>query len=256
MRFFLELSYDGTLYHGWQRQPNAMSVQQTIEEALTTLLGTKTAIVGAGRTDTGVHAKQMYAHFDVELSPNEVENLTFRLNRFLPEAISIRAIHKVSKDAHARFDATSRSYFYRLVQAKDPFAHNLAYNFSAPLDITAMNAAAALLIDHKNFKCFSRSKTDVKTFDCDVSAAYWEKNNDEWVFYITANRFLRNMVRAIVGTLLDVGTGKLTQKDFQSILDSQDRTQAGSSAPAHGLFLSQISYPNTIFENYGKESIE
>ncbi len=256
MRFFLELSYNGTLYHGWQRQPNAISVQQTVEEALTTLLGAKTAIVGAGRTDTGVHAKQMYAHFDAELSFNDVESLTFRLNRFLPEDISIRAIHKVSAAAHARFDATSRSYCYRLVQSKDPFSKNLEYNFSTPLDITAMNAAAALLLDHKNFKCFSRSKTDVKTYDCDISVAHWEKNNDKWVFYITANRFLRNMVRAIVGTLLDVGAGKLNQTDFQSILDSQDRALAGSSAPAHGLFLTDIRYPNTIFENYGKKSIE
>ena len=252
LRYFLELSYNGTSYHGWQRQPNAVSVQQVLEEALSTLIGDEIQIIGAGRTDTGVHAKQMFAHFDADISINQANELAFRLNRFLPESIAIQDIHLVSADAHARFDATSRSYQYRIITNKNPFNTKYAYFFNASLDLDAMNMAAALLLQHTNFKCFSRSKTDVKTYDCNVTEAFWEQQS-ELVFHISANRFLRNMVRAVVGTLLDIGTGKLTLSGFKEVLDSQDRTQAGSSAPAHGLFLTKISYPNTIFEAYGKE---
>lgn len=254
LRYFLELSYKGTAYHGWQRQPNALSVQECIEEALSTLLGNKISILGAGRTDTGVHALQMFAHFDTDTIPTTAEDLVYRLNGFLPNDISVKTIQRVANDAHARFDATSRSYIYKLIQDKNPFLTDQAYYFKPTLDIDAMNQAAALFLDHQNFKCFSRSKTDVKTFDCDVRAAYWEKQSDLWVFHITANRFLRNMVRAIVGTLLDVGVGKTTIGAVQQILDSQDRTKAGSSAPAYGLFLTQISYPNTIFDPNGAQS--
>ena len=253
LRYFLELSYKGTSYHGWQRQPNAVSVQQVLEEALSTLLGKETQILGAGRTDTGVHAKQMFAHFEADFSIEQINDLAFRLNRFLPASIAIQAIRPVVADAHARFDATSRRYAYYITSIKDPFANEHAYFFNTPLDVNAMNAAATLLIQHKNFKCFSRSKTDVKTYDCDVSEAFWEQQQSALIFHISANRFLRNMVRAIVGTLLDVGTGKLSIPGFQTILESQDRTQAGSSAPAHGLFLTKIRYPNTIFEVHGKE---
>lgn len=253
MRYFLELSYRGTAYHGWQRQPNAVSVQEVVETAMSTLLGKKIEITAAGRTDTGVHAEQMFAHFDVQLSVAEAKEFTFRLNRFLPEDISVLNIHHVQDDAHARFDAISRSYAYRLIQQKNPFYTESAYCFSSQLDWDVMNKAASLLLKHTNFKCFSRSKTDVKTYSCHVTEAYWEQQGHVWVFHISANRFLRNMVRAIVGTLLDVGSEKCTLEDFQSILNSEDRSQAGSSAPAHGLFLTQIQYPNTIFVPRGKE---
>lgn len=253
LRFFLELSYNGTAYHGWQRQPNALSVQQVLEGALTTLLGAETTIVGAGRTDTGVHAKQFFAHFDAAISDKEADELAFRLNRFLPKDISICAIHAVNHEAHARFDATSRSYEYHINQKKDPFGSEFAYHFNLPVDLDTMNTAAAILLDHTNFKCFSRSKTDVKTYDCEVTEAFWEQQDHQLIFHISANRFLRNMVRAVVGTLLDVGTGKCSLSGFQSILDSQDRSQAGSSAPAHGLFLTRVQYPNTIFAERAKK---
>ena len=242
MRYFLELSYKGTSYHGWQRQPNAISVQQVMEEALSTLLGKETQIVGAGRTDAGVHAKQMFAHFDTDISENQASELVFRLNRFLPESIAIIATYPVASDAHARFDAIYRSYEYHITSQKNPFANEQAYFFNAPLDIEAMNTAAALLLKHTNFKCFSRSKTDVNSYDCNVIEAFWEQKS-ELIFHISANRFLRNMVRAVVGTLLDIGTRKLSLSGFQSVLDSQDRQQAGSSAPANGLFLTKICYP-------------
>ena len=251
LRYFLEFSYKGTAYHGWQRQPNAPTVQQQMEDALTTLLGKETAVLAAGRTDTGVHAKQMFAHVDLALNAEAIKQLGHRLNKFLPHDIAIKAIHPVKADAHARFDAISRSYTYHLVPHKSPFTHELAYTFTTALYLDAMNAAAKLLLGHTNFKCFSRSKTDVKTYDCKVTEAYWAQSDSEWVFYISANRFLRNMVRAIVGTLLDVGTGKTSLADFQAILNSADRTKAGSSAPAHGLFLTQVQYPNTIFETNG-----
>ncbi len=251
LRYFLEFSYKGTAYHGWQRQPNSSTVQQQMEDALNTLLGKETAVVAAGRTDTGVHAKQMFAHVDLALNVKEVEQLMHRLNKFLPYDITVNDIHPVKADAHARFDAMSRSYVYHLVQHKDPFSHEFSYTFTTKIDLNVMNAAAKLLLSHTNFKCFSRSKTDVKTYDCKVTEAYWEQLDYEWIFHISANRFLRNMVRAIVGTLIDVGTGKLSLADFQAILKSEDRSKAGSSAPAHGLFLSQVQYPNTIFEING-----
>ena len=251
MRYFIEFSYKGTAYHGWQRQPNAMSVQQQLEDAFSMLLGHQTIIVGAGRTDTGVHAKQMFAHVNLDLPLDQVKQLVYRLNKFLPHDIAIIDMHSVREDAHARFDATSRSYSYHMVQHKNPFAHEWAYTFTSTLDFETMNAAAALLLTHTNFKCFSRSKTDVKTYDCNVTEAIWKQVDSSWVFYISANRFLRNMVRAIVGTLLDVGTGKTNLEDFQNILNSSDRTKAGSSAPAHGLFLTKVHYPNTIFEPNG-----
>jgi tRNA pseudouridine38-40 synthase len=254
LRYFLELSYNGTAYHGWQRQPNAISVQELLEKALSALLGTTTPIVGAGRTDTGVHARQMFAHFDAHIEAEASNDLVYRLNSFLPKDISIQAVCSVGDEAHARFDATARSYQYQLIQHKDPFLTHQAYCFTAPLDVSAMNQADQLFLDHQNFKCFSRSKTDVKTYDCDVRQAYWETKGSMLVFHITADRFLRNMVRAIVGTLLDVGVGKSSLDDVQKILDSQDRTNAGSSAPAHGLFLTHISYPNTIFDAHEVQS--
>ena len=251
LRYFLEFSYKGTAYHGWQRQPNAPTVQQQMEDAISALLGKQTALLAAGRTDAGVHAKQMYAHVDLEINAAEIKQLKHRLNKFLPNDIAIREIHSVKAYAHARFDAISRSYVYHLVRHKYPFAQDLAHSFTTPLNIEAMNTAAKLLLSHTNFKCFSRSKTNFKTFDCKVTEAYWTQSDTEWIFHISANRFLRNMVRAIVGTLLDVGCGKSSLADFQKILESRDRTKAGSSAPAHGLFLMKVQYPNTIFEKNG-----
>ena len=255
MRTLLRLAYDGAPFCGWQIQPKERTVQGDLDDALSTLSRQPIQTMGAGRTDTGVHAKEMFVHFDwaPELGKGiqDLDQLVHRLNRFLDPAIRIYEAREVQPNWHARFDATSRSYSYHMVQHKNPFAHEWAYTFTSTLDFEAMNAAAALLLTHTNFKCFSRSKTDVKTYDCNVTEAIWKQVDSSWVFYISSNRFLRNMVRAIVGTLLDVGTGKTTLEDFQNILNSQDRTKAGSSAPAHGLFLTEVHYPNTIFDPNG-----
>ena len=251
LRYFLEFSYKGTAYHGWQRQPNAITVQETLEENIKTLLGVKTVITAAGRTDTGVHAKQMFAHIDLNYTINKPTKLIDRLNKFLPNDIAIIDIHLVNDNSHARFDAISRTYLYYIVTNKKPFNQDTAFSFFKPLDIDKMNDAAQLLLSHTNFKCFSKSKSDVKTYDCDITEAYWKQFDDELVFHISANRFLRNMVRAIVGTLVNVGIGKCSIDKFRIILNSQDRTQAGSSVPAQGLFLTQVQYPNTIFEKNG-----
>ncbi len=246
MRHFLELSYNGTPYHGWQRQPNAISVQEVLEDALSTLLRTKMQIVGAGRTDTGVHAKQIMAHFDCnnELDPTQ---LRYKLNAILPSEIAIQKIDKVRSDAHARFDAISRSYEYHVTLEKDPFAINKSYYVKKPLDVDRMNEAAKLLLNYTNFKCFSKSKTDVKTYNCTITNASWEMSNGELVFKISANRFLRNMVRAIVGTLIEIGEHKLKKEDLIRIIKSEDRGQAGYSVPAHGLYLTRVQYPKEIY---------
>ncbi|MAZ26502.1 MAG: tRNA pseudouridine(38-40) synthase TruA [Cytophagaceae bacterium] len=248
MRYFIEIAYDGTPYHGWQRQPDAITVQQVLEEALSTLLRKETTVVGAGRTDTGVHAKQLFAHFDLEqeLTEDEMQHLVFRLNRFLPYAMAVNAIFKVNENAHARFDAISRTYMYKVVLRKDPFAHLQAYCIEQQLDVEAMNAAAQLLLGRKDFQCFSRSNTDVKTYICDVAFAKWLHVGDELIFTIKADRFLRNMVRAVVGTLLEVGKHKRTVASINEVLQSKDRSQADASAPAHGLYLIEVKYPDTI----------
>lgn len=247
MRYFFEIAYQGTNYHGWQRQNNAMSVQQAVEEALSTILRNETAIVGSGRTDTGVHCRQQYFHIEVEESIDDLENLKYRLNNFLPDDISIDSINAVTDDAHARFTATIRSYQYFITQKKDAFAGPFKYLFNRPLDIKTMNEAAALLLGMHDFESFSRVKTDVNTFNCDIKEAYWEQKESELIFNITANRFLRGMVRAIVGTLLDVGVGKISVTDFKSIIESKDRKKAGAAAPAHGLYLTAVKYPQEIF---------
>ncbi len=247
MRYFIELSYDGTPYHGWQRQPNAVTVQETIEHALSTLLRSPIAIVGAGRTDTGVHAKQLYAHFDW---PEALEEqFVYRLNAFLGASIAVQHIFRVKDDAHARFDATSRTYEYWITTEKDPFLVDRAYYFGVPLNVEAMNEACGLLLGHQDFQCFSRSKTDVKTYYCDIELARWRRQGHLLIFTIQADRFLRNMVRAIVGTLLDIGLGKSNMKDLQAIIESKDRSQAGVSAPAHGLYLTKVAYKETILNN-------
>ena len=245
MRYFVELSYDGTPFVGWQRQPAGDSVQSCLEDALSILFRKPLSIVGAGRTDAGVHAHQLYAH--VDLDEHVDQDLTFRLNKLLPKEIAVRNIIAIAQDAHARFDAVSRSYRYHITTQKNPFLQKRSYQFAKPLDLDLMNQAAKILIDHEDFKCFSKSKTDVKTYVCDIQQVHWQQNGSELVFFIQANRFLRNMVRAIVGTLIEVGLRKISISDFEAILASRDRSQAGYSVPAHGLYLEKVNYPKHIF---------
>ena len=244
----MDLSYDGTNYHGWQNQPEAISVQSCIENALSILIKAETPIYGAGRTDSGVHAVKMYAHFDVtELISSD--KLLHDLNSFLPKDISINNIYKVTLDSHARFDALSREYEYKISLIKNVFNNNRSYYIKNNLDIKLMNDACKILLNYTNFKCFSKSKTDVKTYNCDLKYAKWKLNDNELIFTIKANRFLRNMVRAIVGTLIHVGLKKVSLKDFEKVIISQDRTKAGPSAPAHALYLTNISYPKEMILN-------
>ncbi len=246
MRYFLELSYDGTAYHGWQRQPNAISIQEVLEDSLSAILRVKTEIVGAGRTDTGVHAKQIMAHFDYDFDLN-FDEFRYKLNSILPAEIAIQSVSQVKDDAHARFDATSRSYEYHVHIVKDPFVINKSYYLKKSLDLDLMNRAAKLLLNYTNFKCFSKSKTDVKTYNCIITNAVLEKKEDTLVFKISANRFLRNMVRAIVGTLIEIGEHKLDLEDLVDIIKSEDRGRAGYSVPAHGLYLTRVEYPEKIY---------
>ena len=248
MRYFLELSYHGGNYHGWQKQPNAMSVQEVLEKALTTILRVPTPITGAGRTDAGVHAEQMYAHFDADAFES-TDDFTHQLNRLLPWDIAIQKIHPVTADAHARYDALERTYVYEIMQRKDVFSHGLRYFYKPALSISSMNDAAEILMDYEDFECFSKVNTDVKTFLCEIAHAKWEETSFGYCFTISANRFLRNMVRAIVGTLIEVGQGKRSVHDVRKLIESKDRSQAGFSAPAHGLYLADIEYPKTIFHN-------
>ncbi len=244
----MDLSYDGTNYHGWQNQPDAISVQSCIEKALSILIKAKTPIYGAGRTDSGVHAVKMCAHFDV-LELTNSSKLLHDLNSFLPKDISVNKIYKVNLDSHARFDALAREYEYKISLIKNVFNNNRSYYIKNNLDIKLMNDASRIMLNHTNFKCFSKSKTDVKTYNCDLKYAKWNLNDNELVFTIKANRFLRNMVRAIVGTLIHVGLKKISLQDFEKVIISQDRTKAGPSAPAHALYLTNIFYPNEIILN-------
>lgn len=249
MRYFIELSYNGKNYHGWQVQPNDISVQEVLTKALSTILRIEVDIVGAGRTDAGVHALQLFAHFDIE-STLDVAYIINKINAFLPEDIVVKNVFLVDDHAHARFDAASRSYKYRIWLGRNPFLIDTTWQlYQKVLDINKMNQAAAILLDYTNFKCFSKSKTDVRTYNCKVSKAKWVKIDNELTFYITADRFLRNMVRAIVGTLFEVGSGKKSIEDFVTILNSKDRREAGFSAPPQGLFLSEIKYPKSIVKN-------
>lgn len=245
LRYFVAFSYFGKSYHGWQVQPNAITVQQILEEAFSVLLKQKIAVTGAGRTDAGVHAKQMYAHFEVDII-DDIQKLVYRLNSYLPDAIAVQKIFPVRPDAHARFDATKRTYEYWIVQDKNPFLLDTAHYVKQQLDIFKMNKAAVILLEHKDFECFSKSNTDVRTYLCDVTKAIWEEKGDKLIFTISADRFLRNMVRAVVGTLLDVGSGKTQIENVNTILKSKDRSQAGASVPAKGLYLTQVLYPENI----------
>ncbi|AXT19290.1 tRNA pseudouridine(38-40) synthase TruA [Flavobacteriaceae bacterium AU392] len=248
MRYFIELSYNGKAYHGWQNQPNAITVQEILENALSLLFKEKIEVIGAGRTDAGVHALQMFAHFDTD-NKFEIETLKFKLNSFLPKDIAIHDITLVKTDAHTRFDALSREYIYRVSLKKDVFAYEGAYYLKHFLDIEKMNAAAKLLFEYEDFKCFSRSNTDVKTYNCTIMKALWERVGDELVFTIKANRFLRNMVRAIVGTMINIGTGKMEVEELHTVIKSKNRSKAGASVPGYALYLSKIEYPNNLSEN-------
>lgn len=242
MRYLLQLAYKGTRYHGWQKQHNAISVQSVLEEKLSLLIGENIETLGCGRTDTGVHAKDFYAHFDTS-QILDLNRMVFKLNQLLPDDIVALELYQVVDDFNARFDATSRTYEYWITQKPNPFLTELAwYQYGKP-DIDQMNEAAGLLLGKKDFQCFSKVHTQVDNFICEITFARWEHKDDKLIFTITANRFLRNMVRAIVGTLLEVGKGKLSLEDLKLILERKNRSEAGQSVPARGLFLTRIDYP-------------
>lgn len=245
-RYFIQLSYDGTNYHGWQFQPNGLSVQQVLEQALTIVAREDIAVTGAGRTDAGVHASFFVAHFDAQNIGLDAEKITYNLNSLLPADVAVQKIVKVSEQAHARFDALSRKYNYYIVKHKNPFKRQFATKESRIPDLALMNQAAQKLFDYIDFTSFSRVGTDVKTNNCKIIHAQWTEQADGYVFTITADRFLRNMVRAIVGTLLEVGFRKLTIQEFCSIVEAKDRSLAGASVPANGLFLDDIVYPEEM----------
>ena len=258
-RYFLELAYDGTRYHGWQLQPNAVTVQQKLNEALTVLLRHPVETTGAGRTDTGVHARQLFVHIDVaaphppegevELQAgkgigNEKPKLRLEaLNALLPHDIAVKQILPIHADAHARFDATLRSYEYHLHFQKDPFKLNYSWQIKGTLDVTAMNEAASILLEYTDFSCFSKSNTQVFTNNCKINRAEWVDHTDGLVFHISADRFLRNMVRAIVGTCLMVGRREIEPEHIRQIIESKNRSNAGTSVPACGLYLTEVKYP-------------
>ena len=241
MRYFIELSYNGKNYHGWQIQPDVISVQEKLNHAISTILQKKIEVVGAGRTDTGVHASQMFAHFDAD---KELKgDMVFKLNSILPNDITVYKVFVVDDEKHVRFDATSRSYEYRIWLGRNPFLLDFSWQIhSKDIDISLMNEAAKLLLIYEDFQTFSKVKTEVYTFNCNVTQAFWQQEGNLLTFHISANRFLRNMVRAIVGTLIDVGLGKITVAKFQEIIESKNRNNAGLSVPAKGLFLTKIVY--------------
>lgn len=252
MRYFLRLSYDGSPFHGWQTQPNAVSVQQTVEEALSTILRRPVPIVGAGRTDTGVNARVMFAHFDTDLHIGDKKRMLNSLNRLCGKAIAIDEIIDVKDDAHARFDATSRTYKYFVTDSKTPFASRFAWYSPSPLDLDAMNKAASLLLHTDDFTSFAKLHSNARTNICRVNKAVWEPcdfttGEQGLVFTISADRFLRNMVRAVVGTLVEVGRGKMDQHAFRRVIEEKDRCAAGTSMPPHPLFLWDVGYPQDIF---------
>lgn len=250
MRFFITLSYDGARYHGWQVQPNGPSVQEKLQWALSTLLREEIQVTGAGRTDAGVHARMMMAHFDFngvweEGSDGSLDcmQLAYKLNRLLPQDIAVQRVESVSNDMHARFSATARTYHYYIHTVKDPFLRTTSCELHYPLDFDRMNEAAAILMEYEDFGAFCKAHADVKTTLCHVTVARWHQTSpSSWYFEITANRFLRNMVRAVVGTLIDVGRGRLSLDDFRKVIEGKRRTEAGESMPAHALFLEDITY--------------
>lgn len=242
MRYFITFSYDGTAYHGWQIQPHSVSVQEELQKALSTLLRKPMEVVGAGRTDTGVHARRMIAHFDSE----EVEDcslLVYKLNKLLPRDIAVQQVERVADDMHARFSAKSRTYHYYVHLGKNPFLRSYSWQVYGNPDFEQMNKAAAVLMEYKDFTSFSKVNTDTKTNDCTIMEAHWDRVGEEqWCFTITANRFLRNMVRAIVGTLMEVGRGRMTIEQLRNVVDAKNRCRAGDSVPGNALFLVDVKY--------------
>ncbi len=246
MRYFIEIAYKGTNYHGWQIQENAHTVQAEIEAKLKILLKNDISLTGSGRTDTGVHCTQQFAHFDIE-NPIDTAHLTYKLNLLLPKDISIKQVFEVPAEKHARFDGISRTYEYRIVTKKNPFLEEFTYFTNVEYHWENIKEASKILFEYKDFQCFSKTRTQVNHFDCDIFKAEWEFLTDNFrradiIFHIKANRFLRGMVRAIVGTLLDVGRGKLSVKDFRGIIEGKNRRYAGRNAPPEGLFLVEVEY--------------
>jgi len=243
LHYFIELSYKGTNYCGWQIQDNAPSVQQELNKALSVLLAENIETTGCGRTDTGVHAKEFFAHFDCNKEIDR-EVFIYKINKILPLDIAVKNIYPVSPKSHARFDAISRTYEYRIIQNKNPFETENAYYWHNVLDVDLMNEAAIILFDYNDFTCFSKSNTQTFTNDCIIYKAVWEKREHLLTFTISANRFLRNMVRAIVGTMMEVGKRQITLADFRKIIENKNRSQAGLSVPPHGLSLIKVEYPD------------
>ena len=257
MRFFITFSYNGTRYCGWQRQPNGIAVQEELEKALTTILRTPIELTGAGRTDAGVHALNMVAHFDIaddttvdcRLLTVDSQRLINNLNSLLPYDIAVKNIERVTDEAHARFDALSRKYEYHIITHKNPFLKEQACRIHFPLNMELMNEAAKVLFEYEDFTSFSKLHTDVKTNNCTIMEAYWQQRGEELVFTIKANRFLRNMVRAIVGTLMEVGREKLTIEGFRQVIEAKNRCSAGHSVPACGLYFIEAEYKKMMI-NY------
>ncbi len=247
-RYFIELSYKGTNYHGWQIQKNATGVQQLLNKALSLKTSSDIETIGSGRTDKGVHALQQFAHFDISKGINE-EHLAFQLNRVLSNDIVIKRIFEVNPEAHARFDAVSRSYQYKINRLKNPFLIDTSYYRRGDLDLSLMNQAAGLLMGTQDFESFSKVKTDVNHFRCTITRSEWIEEDDKIYYYVTADRFLRGMVRTLVGTMLDIGTGQTSLEDLKRIIASLDRQKAGRAVPAHGLYLTEVKYPSDIFIN-------
>ncbi|MBP1663608.1 MAG: tRNA pseudouridine synthase [Bacteroidetes bacterium] len=246
-RYFIWFDYNGGGYCGWQIQPNGLSVQHVLTNALCTILRTEIELVAAGRTDAGVHARPMVAHFDFEGDFPAGMDLVSKLNSFLPSDISVRNIREVKPDVHARFDAISRRYEYHILLHKDVFRHEFAMRIYHPLNFERMNKAAKTLFEYTDFTSFSKLHTDTKTNNCKIMQAHWEQRGEEWIFTIEADRFLRNMVRAIVGTLIEVGRGKIAIENFRKIIEAKNRCDAGSSVPAKGLFLVTVNYKDDIY---------
>lgn len=243
-RYFIEIAYNGTAYHGWQAQKNAHSVQEVLNKALSIICREEVATLGCGRTDTGVHARQLFAHFDLAGEANVLDpRFLLSLNSLLPYDISAKAIFPVKQDAHARFDATKRSYEYHIHFKKDPFKHNLSWLLRDIPDIELMNQAASIIKEYTDFSCFSKSNTQTFTNNCAISKAQWTDCPGGMIFHISADRFLRNMVRAIVGTLMMVGKKEIKPDEIRMIIESKDRSNAGESVPACGLFLTEVQYP-------------
>lgn len=247
-RYFLKLAYKGTNYHGWQIQPNAVSVQETIENAISTILQESVSIIGCGRTDAGVHASDFYLHFNLKKTIKLEDNFLSRLNRFLPRDIVIYNIFPVSLETHARFDALSRTYKYQIHIGKNPFLEGISWQVNKIPDIAKMNAACHYLFEFQDFTSFSKLHSDAKTNNCKIMHAEWELKDNQYIFTIRADRFLRNMVRAIVGSLIEISNKELPPEHIIEIIEAKDRSKAGQSVPAHGLFLKKIEYPENIFQ--------